>query len=247
MSAYISYVGAFLTLCGCVGWFRQVFPHEHHESVPVEVERLHLFTTRTRVAQVEIEMDPSHRARLPLETPTVLSGVKGGIAGGVAMIVPALLFGVITQHSIWYPINLLGGAGVAGWTNPSTADIAAFHWKGLIAASIIHSITCILVGLLYGAMLPMFPRRPILLGGIIAPLLWTGLLHSSLDIVNPFFSQRISWGWFLVSQVAFGVVAGWVVSKQSRIRTGQYLPFAARVGLETPGLMHERGEEEKPQ
>jgi hypothetical protein len=29
-------------------------------------------------------------------------------------------------------------------------------------------------------MLPMFPRRPILLGGIIAPVMWTGLLYSVL-------------------------------------------------------------------
>ena len=47
-----------------------------------------------------------------------------------------------------------------------------------------------LVGLLYGAMLPMWPKRPILLGGIVAPVLWTGLLHCAMGIVNPFLAAE---------------------------------------------------------
>jgi hypothetical protein len=99
-----------------------------------------------------------------------------------------------------------------------------------------------LVGLLYGAMLPMLPRHPILLGGLIGPLLWTGLLHSSIGLINPFLQQKIDWGWFVVSQLAFGLVAGWVVTTQEQIKTRQYLPFAVRAGLETPGMMRERDE-----
>src|SRR5262249_21653010 len=142
----------------------------------------------------------------------------------------------ITHHSIWYPVNLLGGAGVANWTNPTTADIAAFHLQPLIIATIIHIVGSILVGLLYGAMLPMFPRHPIILGGIIAPLLWTGLLHSSLGIVNPVLDQRIDWGWFVVSQIAFGIVAGLVVVRQGKIKTGQSMPFVLRMGIEASGM-----------
>ena len=120
------------------------------------------------------------------------------------------------------------------------AQITHFRLSALIIATIIHIVTCLLVGLLYGAMLPMLPRHPILLGGILGPLLWTGLLHSSIGLINPFLEQKIDWGWFVVSQVAFGLVAGWVVTQQERIRTEQYLPFAVRAGLETPGMMRER-------
>jgi hypothetical protein len=233
----ITIVGLILVITACIGWFRQVLPHEAHENVPVRVQPVTIATTRTRVHRIELSEE--HRAHLPVETYPVLSGVKGGIAGGIAMIFPALAYGLIAQHSIWYPINLLGGAGVAGLRNPTTAEIAAFHWQGLLVASIIQVIACLLVGLLYGAMLPMLPRRPVLLGGIIAPLLWTGLLHSTLGIINPVLDERISWGWFVVSQVTFGVVAGLVVARESRIRTEQGLPFFARMGIETPGLMHE--------
>ena len=195
----ITFLGVALALAGAIGWFRQVLPHEAHEDVPVVVEHITITTTRPHVDRVIVPED--NRAHLPLETYPIISGIKGGIAGGIAMIPPAILYGLIAEHSIWYPVNLLGGAGVANWRNPSTADIAAFHWQGLMIASGIHAITCLLVGLLYGAMLPMLPRRPVVLGGILAPVLWTGLLHSTMGVVNPVLDQRIAWGWFLISQV----------------------------------------------
>jgi hypothetical protein len=162
------------------------------------------------------------------------------------MIVPALLYGLIAYHSIWYAVNLLGGAGVAGWSNPTFAEITHFRLSALIFATIIHAAGSLLIGLLYGAMLPMLPRHPIILGGIIAPLLWTGVLHATLGLINPYLDARIDWWWFVASQVTFGLVAGWVVAQQVHIRTEQYLPFAARVGLETPGMMEERHGEDGP-
>src|ERR1700761_8200871 len=230
----ISLLGIVLALSGAIGWFRQVLPHEAHEDVPVVVENIVIATTRTHVERLVVPAED--RAHLPVETYPIISGIKGGIAGGIAMIPPALLYGLIAEHSIWYPINLLGGAGVAHWRNPSNADIAAFHWEGLLVASAIHAVTCLLVGLLYGAMLPMLPRHPVLLGGIVAPVLWTGVLHSSLPLINPFLADRISWGWFVVSQVAFGVVAGLVVARQGKIRTDQSMPFVLRMGIEASGI-----------
>jgi hypothetical protein len=233
-NAVISILGAVFLVSGCVGWFRQVLPHEAHEEVPIEEHEITITSARTHVAHLHISKE--HRAHLPLETYPISSGLKGGIAGGIAMIFPALLYGFISQHSIWYPVNLRGGAGVAHWTNPTTADIAAFHPQALLIATLIHIAGSLLIGLLYGAMLPMLPRHPIILGGIVAPMLWTGVLHSALGVINPELDARISWGWFVVSQVTFGLVAGWVVAKQSKIRTGQAMPFAVRMGIEASGM-----------
>jgi hypothetical protein len=239
-SAGISILGAVLVLTGIVGWFREVLPHQRHELVPVKVEEIELTTTRRSVLRIQV--DDRHRARLPVSTPSVAAGLKGGIAGGIAMIVPAVLYGIIFYHSIWYSVNLLGGAGVAGWANPTTYQLTHFRLTALLTASVLHIVISVLVGLLYGAMLPMWPRHPILLGGVIAPVLWTGLIHSSLGLINPFLDQRIDWTAFVISQVAFGLVAGWVVAQQTHIRTAQYLPFAMRAGLETPGLIKEKEE-----
>jgi len=209
--------------------------------VPIIARKFVPSSPETQVAHIEIS--EVHRAYLPVESYPVTSGLRGGIAGGIIMIVPALLYGYLAQHSIWYAVNLLGGAGVGYWANATTADIAAFHWNGLITATIIHAAICTLIGLLYGAMLPMWPRRPILLGGIVAPLLWTGIVHSILGFVNPAFNARIAWGWFTVSEILFGIVAGTVVTTSAKIRTHQTLPFMLRMGLEAKEFMPPKEDE----
>ncbi len=231
---WISAFGGVLIIAGCVGWFRQVLPHEAHEDLPVVVQPITVETTRRSVERLEI--GPEHRAHLPVETYPVLSGIKGGIAGGIAMVFPAILYGWLAHHSIWYPVNLLGGAGATP-RQITEAQIASFHGEWFLVAVVIQTVVCILVGLLYGAMLPMLPRHPVLLGGIVAPFLWTGLIHASMGIINPALDAHISWPWFLVSQLTFGVVAGLVVARQSRVRTARGLPFIARMGIEAPGLM----------
>jgi hypothetical protein len=237
-SASVSILGAILTVAGCIGWFRDVLPHEKHESVPVGENEPAVVTSRAQVARVEWMSQELHRARLPLEIYPISAGVKGGLAGSVAMAVLAALYGIISGHGIWYPINLLS----AGFfpARATIAQIATFHWDALIIAAILHLICSLLVGLLYGATLPMFPRRPILLGGLIAPILWSGLLHSILEALDPVLNQRIDWLWFVISQIGFGIVAGIVVSRQERVRTWQYLPFAVRAGIEAPGAMDDK-------
>jgi len=237
----VSILGAIFAIAGCIGWFRDVLPHEKHESVPVEENVPTIATSRPRVTRIEWITQELHRARLPLEIYPISAGVKGGMAGSAAMAVLAILYGIVSGRGIWYPINLLS-AGLFP-DRSTTAQIAVFHWDALIIATIIHLVCSSLVGLLYGAALPMFPRRPILLGGVIAPILWTGLIHSILEALNPVLNQRIDWLWFVVSQIGFGVVAGIVVSKQERIRTWQYLPFAVRAGIEAPGAIDEKSGE----
>ena len=50
------------------------------------------------------------RAWLPLHTHPISAGLKGGLAGGVAMAVLACAYGVLKAGSIWYPINLLAAS-----------------------------------------------------------------------------------------------------------------------------------------
>src|SRR6202158_301509 len=165
-SASVSILGAILTVAGCIGWFRDVLPHEKHESVPVGEYEPAVVTSRAQVARVEWMTEELHRARLPLEIYPVSAGVKGGLAGSVAMAVLAVLYGIISGKGMWYPINLLAaGLFPERWT---IAQISVFHWNALIVATIIHLVGSSLVGLLYGAALPLFSRRPILLGAVLA-------------------------------------------------------------------------------
>jgi hypothetical protein len=110
-------------------------------------------------------------------------------------------------------------------------------------ALMIHGTVSLLVGLLYGVLLPMLPRNPVFLGGIVAPLLWTGLLYATLKVINPVLDARIEWRWFILCQIGFGLTAGLVVANSERIRTFQHLPFAMRTGVEAPGMMPTRERE----
>lgn len=245
-SSSVSALGIVLAVAGCVGWFREVFPREHEEAVPVMFEEYRMATERPVVERVPIAPDLV-RAWLPLETYPVSAGLKGGLAGGVAMAVLACTYGLLKAGSIWYPTNLLAATVYAESLKLGPAQLNSFHADSFAVALLLHGIGSVFVGLLYGAMLPMFARRPIVLGGLIGPVLWSGLLYSIMELLNPLLASRIDWTWFMASQIAFGAVAGIVVVRQERVSTRENLPFMVRAGIEAPGLTPLReGGEKRP-
>ena len=243
-SASVSVLGTVLAIVGCVGWFREVFPHEHEVIVPVVPQEIRIATERRVVERLPIAADQL-RAWLPVHTYPISAGVKGGLAGSVAMAVLACAYGVIKAGSIWYPINLLAAVAYAQSLKLGTAQLNSFHADSFAIAVVLHALVSTLVGLLYGAMLPMFARRPIVLGGLIAPVLWSGLLYTMLGLLNPLLASHIDWVWFMASQIAFGVVAGVVVVRQERMPTRENVSFAVRAGIEAPGIIPLRESGEK--
>jgi hypothetical protein len=131
----IGLLGALLTIVSVVGWFREVLPHEKHEDIPVTDEVVTIVPSREKVARIEV--DETHRAQLPLETFPVTSGIVGGIAGGIAMVIPAEIYGIIRFHSVWYVVNLLGGAGVGTWVNPTVEQMRHFNLGAFLTANIL--------------------------------------------------------------------------------------------------------------
>jgi hypothetical protein len=236
----VSILGAVLAVTGAVGWFREVLPIESHEFVPVVREEFAIQTDRETVERMVAEVP---RAWLPIEIYPISAGIKGGLAGGAVMALLAALYGILSGHGIWYPMNLLVAGLFPGMAAETANQIGAFKLQQFLVAVPIHLMISILVGLLYGAMLPMAPRHPILLGGFVAPLLWCFLIYSGLAMINPVMNQRIDWLWFVLSQIGFGIVAGVIVARQERIRTRQPVLLAARMGIEAPGLMKEHPKE----
>ena len=244
MHPMLAVAGVAAVLLGCAGWFSEVLPVEQEEVVPV-VDQMPVVRSPRAVLALRVGAN-GHRMRLPLEVYPYSVGLKAGLAGGAAMAVVGCLFGVLTHGSIWYPINLMAAAGSATLTEASTAELARFSPGGLILASVAHLSLSVLVGGLYAALLPMFSRRPILTAGLIIPAMMSGITWALLRAVNPLLNQRIEWTWFIASQVAFGIVAGWVVSRSERIATAQALPLAVRAGVEATGLPRASREGERP-
>src|SRR5262245_19265208 len=102
----VSGLGVVLYVAGGVGWFREVFPHENQELVAVAATPPPAAVPARGVARLRVASSVP-RAWLPLKAHPISAGVKGGLAGAVAMALLAMLYGVISHGSIWYPINLL--------------------------------------------------------------------------------------------------------------------------------------------
>jgi hypothetical protein len=240
-AAPVSILGAVLAVAGVIGWFREVLPVESHEWVAVNQEEVPIATSRLNVERMGGYL--VSRMWVPVEIHPVSAGIKGGLAGSVVMAAIAALYGMFSGNGIWYPMNLL----VAGLFPPMAAEtaqqIGTFHLDQFLFAVPIHLTVSLLVGVLYGAMLPMLPRRPILLGGFVAPLLWSGSIYGGLAFVNPVMNQRIDWAWFVGSQFAFGIVAGIIVARQEQIHTRQPVPLTERLGMEASGLGRETPED----
>src|SRR5262249_13996489 len=123
---------------------------------------------------------PGYRLRLPQAVHPVSAGLKGGFAGGAAMPVPALLWGLFSGHGIWYPVNLLAGMALPVPPNMSPDQLELylrdFHGLLLLVALVIHVMMSAVIGLIYGVLLPTLPEvpRPIAWGGLFMPILWTG-------------------------------------------------------------------------
>jgi hypothetical protein len=242
----VSILGA-ITLCaGLIAWFREVLPREAHDVVALEPEELAAPRPVSKVRHLAVG-ELGNRACLPLQIYPYSAGVRGGLVGGAVMAALAIIYGLVGHKSIWYPINLLAAAGSENISAMSYQQLLQFSMTGLVLAVLIHVAGSALVGLLYGVTLPMFPRRPILLGGVLAPLFWSGILYAELNIINPALQARIDWKWFIASQFAFGLVAGFVVTKHEPISTLQHLPFVVRAGFEAPGVDEEKdGGDEHP-
>jgi hypothetical protein len=238
----VSILGAVLAIAGGAGWFRQVLPVESHEWIPVIPEETLVQTSRESVERLTpVGMAP--RAWLPVEVYPISAGIKGGLAGSAAMALFAAAFGIVSGNGIWYPMNLLVAGMFPAMAAETASQIGAFNLHRFLVAVPMHLAISLLVGLLYGAMLPMAPRRPVLLGGLAAPLLWSGMIYGILALVNPVMNQHIDWVWFVASQIGFGIVAGLVVAAQERIRTRQGVPLMMRMGIEAPGFVPERQED----
>jgi hypothetical protein len=150
--------------------------------------------------------------------PTV-AGLVGGLAGGVLMPVPAVLWSLANRHGPWYPVNLLAGLVAPSVGEAGGRQLEQLHPDWLAAALVIHVLLSGAFGLVYGVLLPKLPPIPtsVAWGGLLMPLLWTGVAYSLMGVVNKELQQHVSWPWFIVSQFVFGIVAAWVVHQSEKI------------------------------
>lgn len=218
-----TYIGIGVFLIALAQWLWLLFPGRGHLHEPLAEQRPTIIQAHGSVEHLRPGM-AGHRMSLPEKMHPYSAGVKGGIAGGIAMTIPALIYGVLFRGSIWYPINLLAGMVSKLPTLPDgTLDYAqldSFKLRWLLVGAVIHAVASVSTGLMYGVLLPMLPgRRPIIWGGIVAPLLWTGAIHSFMGVLNPALHTAVHWPSFITAQFVFGLVCGFVVVRSEQVYT----------------------------
>jgi membrane-associated protease RseP (regulator of RpoE activity) len=233
----VTLVGFVLAARAAVGWWLNVIPHEEHEELPVDPLR--------RPAPILVESrsvvrlragEARHRVRIPEEIHPYSAGIWGGLAGGAAMAGLACLYGLIAQHSIWYPVNLMAGAVVPQIGLATAEQLRAFNSTAFLAALLGHVTLSMLVGIIYAVMMPMFPKYAPFWAGILMPLFWSAVIAVTLNLLNPAMNGRINWTWFVVCQLGYGLVAGYFIARSTSIRTMQSWSLAERAFLEAPGI-----------
>ena len=223
----VSVVGAIASITGLVGWFRDVLPGERTEEIPVEKSDLPLAAPELPPAPVL-----TNRRIVPEEIHPYRSGLFGGLVGALAMAVVAIAWGLFNGMGLWLPINLLAGVVLPSVGEADPATLGRFNAGWFVTATLLHLVLSVLVGMIFVAALPMMPRRPLLAGGLIAPVIWTGVVWATLRIVNPTLEEFISWPWFLGSQVAFGLACASVIARFNLIRLQVGRSIEDRMGLE---------------
>jgi hypothetical protein len=245
-SLAVSVIGLVVVMRGAVGWFLEVFPVPHEELIQVQLAippKARVTPSTRKVDRLQAGAE-GHRVYIPVKVHPYSAGLLGGAVGGVGMAIIACLYGLIAHGSIWYPVNLLAAAALPSLADAGPEVLKAFHMSGLIVALISHGILSLLVGLLYAAILPMMPSRfAAFWGSFLAPVLWTALVAATLRFVNPALNTRIAWRWFIASQIAYGLITGYIVAHSKWVATSQPWPLAARAGVEAPGLMPEEKKE----
>lgn len=222
----IGAIGFILCMIGFIGWFKDCYPR----SLEVELEVLpHHVPSKVTTSRTINRSHPHHRAKLPIEIHRTPSGIIGGLAGGLAMAFTAVIASMFIHGNPWHPFNIVAATVMHSLTE---SDLMTFHLSAFLISIVIQLIASILVGLVYGAILPMLPRHPIILASIVIPFIWSFLLYESMVVLNPVLDNSVNWLWFLIAQFVFGLTAGLVVSKGERIRTLQFKAFADRAGIE---------------
>lgn len=229
----VSIVGFIVLLRAALGWWRDVIPKELHEHIPIRLPEEWAAPIRTSgrsIARLHVGVE-HHRMHYPEQVHPYMAGVWGGLLGGAVMAALACGYGLIFQHSIWYPINLLAAMVIPSIADSSVAGLHSFNGTDFVVAFFAHGFVSVLVGVLYAVTLPMFPKRAPLWAGFIAPIFWTGLIAATLSLTNPALNEHINWLSFVICQLGFGLAAGFVVAKTQRIDTMQHLPFAQRAAI----------------
>ena len=126
----LTVAGVAMTIVGLVGWVGQLVSPAGEEQValvpperrPRPIEPVKADVARRRAARP--------RTPLPERVHPYTAGALGGATGGVVMAGTAVVYGLVSGHGIWYPVNLLAGMVLPGMASETIQQVEQFNLVG---------------------------------------------------------------------------------------------------------------------
>lgn len=223
-------VGAVVLAFAVRGWMVELTPGRGHVHEPLAAPEARYRSPAPAPGTVDPLKPgaPSFRFRVPEHVHPISSGAKGGLIGGAAMAIPAMLYGYLDHGSVWLPINLLAGIVVPDVVDVSLESLKQFQLGAFVLASVIHLAFSVTFGLLYGVLLPMLPSfrgSAIFWGGVVMPIIWSGVCHGLMGLVNPALREHVNWPWFVASQFVYGATMSYVVHQSEKVAVAKVSPL----------------------
>jgi hypothetical protein len=167
----------------------------------------------------QIQSEPSHVSlAVPEWVYPYRAGVVGGALGGLAMIVVAGLYGLLSGVGMWLPVNLIGATLVRSLQNLPLDRLAQFNSEALVIGLVLHAFLSITLGLIFAALLPTLPGSPVFWSVVIGPLLWTIASVMILPMINPAMAQHVDHLSFFVAHAVYSVVLGIQIARTPKVR-----------------------------
>ncbi|CAN5118513.1 hypothetical protein BH11PLA2_BH11PLA2_16690 [soil metagenome] len=216
-------IGLMLFFVSLTGWMSELLPGRGHEHETIEAFTSQVEARPGTVEQLKPGMQ-GYRFRLPEKVHPISAGFKGGLVGMLVMPLPALAWGLLSGHGIWFPVNLLAGLVLPGVDALSVGELEEYRPNLLMLGVGLHAVMSVTIGLMYGVLLPTIPGKAIwqiFIGGTVIPLLWTGFSYSGMKVANPLLAAHVDWYWFALSQMVFGLAAAMVVVRTEKVATEQ--------------------------
>jgi hypothetical protein len=161
--------------------------------------------------------DAPRRKEVPAMVYPYSSGIVGGLIAGMAMVVVALIYGLLTGRGIWYPVNLIGATVLRDLQNAPQETFEQFNLAALIAGLVIHLIMSAGLGFVFSLVLPTLPGSPWVWAAIVAPLLWITATALALPLLNPIMERYIDWPSFGIAQFFYSLILGWWLTRTPKV------------------------------
>lgn len=133
------------------------------------------------------------------------------------MVPVAWIYGLLSGHGIWYPVNLIAATLLRSWQQASPEQLAGFNALGLALGLLLHIMVSLGLGFLFAVLLPTLPGRPEYWACLVGPILWFSAVYAVLPLLNPIMARSVDLPSFALANILYSLMLGFWVGGTPKI------------------------------